>query len=215
MSSILKSVFVFVFTLSLGISQSNAFSLPSQETIGGYVAGGIADIIVDKIKDGKVVSKEEFCKKGDLKGLPTLLKVRSVKDAKKILKGSISVRAGDAVIVHASYSAAALGLLTCSGVEDFDQSKFSKEAIEKIKKKYGNTNTGTLKDIVQKGLLKGAAGATSLTCTAVGAGLVASEVGLSAIPALTSVCGTTIKSINAAQKKNQERLNQTKETESN
>lgn len=202
--------FLFILTLSLfsfkPVHSISVLSIPGVDKAAIYVAGGIAEIMTKQLTSGKIIKTKHLCKKGNLSGLTSFYKVRSVKDATKLLKDSIAIRSGNGVIAKGSKTLGAFGLLTCAGVGDFDQSKFAKEAKSKIKKAYGATDEKTLKKVVSTGILKLASGGTKLICTAIGAGLVATEVGLAAIPAVASTCGPIINSLDGAVKRNQGKL---------
>lgn len=178
-------------------SQAQALSFPGSEKVATYLAGAVADTLVEKMQKGEVISNKEMCKKGNAINLTKLYKVRSVKEAKKVIGDSVSIRMASGLLASASKTVSALGLLACKEVKGFDNSQFAKNA----RKKFSDTVTDKeLKNAVSSGILKSSSNITAFACTSIIAGLLATQGGIGAIPYVSATCATTVHALHQAAK---------------
>ncbi len=159
-----KSGFVFLMITGISLGGSapvealwNPFSSLSSENIAEKVLNTLQ-------KHGT----KEFCRRGD---------------AGKMI---FSIRSFEGEAAYLSETLAALGMLVCSkgNVEEFSQSKFHANAVEKL----GTEDLGEIRTIFVSKIKSAKGKVLALSCMAVNTGLVATGAGAAVAPAVSTAC---------------------------
>lgn len=156
----------FVFLVALGISLSG---ISSAEAFWNPFKALSSESIAEKILNTlQKHGTKQFCRRGDADHL------------------IFSIRAFEGDAAKLSETLASLGMLVCikGNEEEFNKSKFYQKAIEKL----GTDDLTKIREIFVSKIKSAKGKVLALSCMAVNTGLVATGVGTTVAPAVSTAC---------------------------